>query len=108
MKRARIAILSILLTAVCFAHGGMEHVLGTITAISAEAITVKTASGEIKTVKIVASTKITRGENAIALTDLHAGDRVAIHALKHGDVLMASEIKAGVKTATEGKTKGGR
>jgi hypothetical protein len=41
----------LLLSTLAFAHGGMEHVLGTVTAVTDHSLSVKTREGAVKTVE---------------------------------------------------------
>jgi hypothetical protein len=46
------------------AHGNEQHVMGTVTKVDAGSISVKTKTGEIKTVMVVATTKLVKGQAA--------------------------------------------
>ena len=86
---------------IAFAHGNMEHILGTVTAVSDHSITVKTTAGDTKTIEIVSDTKVMKGDAAGTLKDIHVGDRVAIHAGNHDGKLQAEKIKAGAAPAAK-------
>jgi hypothetical protein len=100
MKLFVAMMLSLLLTTAALAHGGMEHVLGTVSAVSDHSITLKTTSGETREVGVDGSTKFMRGQTSVSLSDVHVGDRVVIHATKHDEKLQASEVQLG---AAKGK-----
>ncbi len=94
MLKKTILVLAILaLAATAFAHGDMEHILGTVTAISDHSLTVKTPKGEVKEVEVDKTTKVIRAEQGISLSEVHVGDRVVIHARKHDDKLLAAEVR---------------
>lgn len=96
MLKKTILVLAIFaLAATAFAHGDMEHILGTVTAISDHSLTVKTPKGEVKEVEVDKTTKVVRAEQGITLSDVHVGDRVVIHARKHDDKLQAAEVRLG-------------
>jgi hypothetical protein len=79
--RALILMICLSLAAVAAsAHGDEEHVMGTVTKITADAITVKTTASAPVTVAVVAATTFTKGKTAAKLADLGVGDRVVIHA----------------------------
>jgi hypothetical protein len=63
-----------------WAHGGEEHVLGTVSAVSAASITVKTTAGKLVTVGVVQETTFSKAKVAMKAADLKVGDRVVIHA----------------------------
>lgn len=71
-----------LLTAQTFAHGGEEHVVGTVTKLTSDSITVKTTTNTMVTVAVVTTTKFIKDKTAAKIADLNVGDRVVIHATK--------------------------
>jgi len=101
----QIAILAIvslaLLSTIARAHGGEEHVTGTVTKISDTSVTVKTTAG--KTVEVGFDTKTTyaRAKQPIQKTDIKVGDRIVIHAAEVNEKLIAHTVEIG--TATAGK-----
>ena len=62
------------------AHGGEEHVMGTVTNVTDDSITVKTTAKEPVTVGVVPATKFMMGKMAMKIDGLKVGDRVVIHA----------------------------
>jgi hypothetical protein len=62
------------------AHGGEEHVMGTVIKVTADSITVKTTAKEPVTVGVVPATKFMMGKMAMKIDGLKVGDRVVIHA----------------------------
>ena len=96
MKKFAIAsAITLVLVINAFAHGNMEHILGTVTAVSEHSVTVKTTAGVSKTVEVAAGTKVMKSDAAGTLKYVHVGDRVAIHAGNHDGKLQAEEIKIG-------------
>jgi hypothetical protein len=63
-----------------FAHGGMEHVMGTVAAVTEQSITVDTVQHKQVTVLLDPSTKFTHNDAQASIKGLKAGDRVVIHA----------------------------
>lgn len=63
-----------------WAHGGEEHVLGTVSSVSPASITVKTTAGKMVTVGVVPETTFSKAKVAMKVGDLKVGDRVVIHA----------------------------
>jgi len=87
--------------ALVFAHGNAIHVIGTISAISGESITVETTDKQSKTVYVSEKTKFTKSGAAATRDDLKIGERVVIHAQKQeGDKLVAETVAVGVSNAT--------
>jgi Domain of unknown function (DUF5666) len=83
------------------AHGDYQHVMGTVTKVSGNSITVQTTANE--TVELVTSpdTKFSRGDAAIDGRELKVGDRVVIHAKKTSDgKLVAHTVQIGLNKST--------
>jgi precorrin-2 methylase len=85
-----------------FAHGNEKHVMGTVTAVSDNSITVETMDKHQVTVNVVPGTKFMNGNAAAALTNLKVGDRVVIHAVEKDEHLQAQMVKIGAATAMAG------
>ena len=97
------ATMTILMSAVVlFAHGDAEHVMGTISAIQGEHVTVKLQDGKTQTVMLDKTTKYFNGEKKGKKEDVKVGARVVIDAKMDTKMkmLLASEVKLGVTAAT--------
>src|SRR3954453_16767783 len=76
-----IAILALIITAAAaYAHNGVEHVMGTITAITDSSITVDTVKHPAVTVFNDPTTKFTKNHNQSSRNDVKVGLRVVIDA----------------------------
>ena len=96
-KRIALAVaLSLALAGTLRAHGGFTHVLGTVTAMDATHVEVKTKAGKTVSVKLTEATRFTRDGAAAAAKDMQVGQRVSVEAKGHADALEASEVKLGV------------
>ena len=76
--KARILILIACISLVAagvLAHGGEEHVVGTVTKVTDKSITVKTTAKEPVTVGVVPATKFMMGKMAMKIDGLKVGDR---------------------------------
>ena len=97
MNQARnIIITSLLLTsaALLSAHGGFDHVTGTVVKLDNNVLTVKTAKGN-DTVTLDAKTEITRNDHAVPSTDLTPGVRVVVDIPEGSKTKVAHSIKIG-------------
>jgi hypothetical protein len=96
MKRT-VAVLTLLLavSAVALAHGNEKHILGTVTSISANSMTVETSAQQSVTVEFTERTKFEKNGSPATAKDLKVGDRVVIHADASGDRLVANEVHFG-------------
>jgi hypothetical protein len=100
---AILAIVSLaLLPTIAAAHGGEEHVIGTVVKISDTSVTVKTTAG--KTVEVAFDAKMTTYERAkqpILKTDIKVGDRIVIHAKVVNQKLVAHTVEIGTAEAAK-------
>jgi phosphate/sulfate permease len=83
-----------------FAHGNAQHVMGTVTAVTEDSITVKTKAKDPVTVYTMPDTKYEKSGAAASMKDLKIGDRVVIHAAMMNNKLMANEVSFGAVTKT--------
>ena len=97
MKRMILLVAMVVLVAgAAFAHGKEQHVMGTVTAMTDNSITVQTMAKGLVTVYTMAETKYEKSGAASSMKNLKVGDRVVIHAAKMGEKLMAKEVHFGV------------
>ena len=85
-----------LLPTIASAHGGEEHVTGTVTKVSDTSVTVKTTQG--KTVEVGFDAKMTtyaRAKQTVQKTDIKVGDRIVIHAMEVNEKLVAHSVELG-------------
>lgn len=96
MKRLLALILTIgLFTFAAFAHNGEHHMIGTVVSVDSSSITVKMMDGTTHKAVLNDKTKYLRGTDAIAVSDIKAGDKVVIHATEANEVMTATEVKVG-------------
>jgi hypothetical protein len=81
------------------AHGGMIHVMGTVTALTDTSVTVETTDKKTVEVGLTDATTYQNGSKPAARKDLKIGDRVVIHAVKVKDALQAHEVHFSEATA---------
>jgi hypothetical protein len=86
---------TLLLSALTFAHGRMDHIMGTVTAITDQSLSVKTSDGAVTTVEFDSQTKFIKGSASATVKDVQVGSRVVIHAHKQNNSLHAEEVKIG-------------
>ena len=87
---------------VASAHNGVEHVMGTVTKVSAEAVTVETTAKKVVEVMLNSKTKYTRNDKSAAASDLKVGDRVMINAKEVNEKLVADTVKLGASASMAG------
>src|SRR5438105_3874628 len=104
MKRLVPLVAVLLFTfTVAFAHGTAQHVIGTVTAVSDQALTVQGVDKKLTTVEITPETKFLKSGAAASVKDLKVGDRVVVEAGKvegkEGAKFDAHEIRFGPTAA---------
>jgi hypothetical protein len=103
MNRSSIIIrLALVLVAAVqlLAHGGFDHVIGTVVKVENNVLTVKTAKGNVD-VKISDKTEITRSDQKAAIGDLKPGARVVVEVPQAAKDKVAHSVKIGVAKATK-------
>ena len=93
-------IISVALAAIAFAHGGFEHVMGTVVKSEKNVLTVKTDKGNVD-VKLDAKTAITKGDSKAMASDLMPGLRVVVDLPEKVKNPVAVSVKIGVAAAVE-------
>jgi hypothetical protein len=81
--KARVLVLFVcisLAAVAALAHGGEEHVIGTVSKVTPDSITVKTTANKLVTVGVVPATMFMMGKMMMKNGDLKVGNRVVIHA----------------------------
>ncbi len=77
-----------------FAHGGFDHVTGTVVKLENNVLTVKTAKGDVP-VTLDAKTEITMGDHAAQTADLKPGARVVVDVPEGSKTKVAHSVKIG-------------
>ena len=102
MRRAAFLAFAMLFVAIAVAtaHDGHAHiVMGTVTAVDAKHLELKTPSGEVLSIAITPKTKVTKAKKPAAVRDVQAGRRVAVDIGNGEDPLVAREIQIGAAAA---------
>jgi len=89
------ALILLAITTQAIAHGGFEHVIGTITAVQGNTVTVKTAKGDVN-VTLTPKTEITKDGRKLEPADLKPGTRVVVDIPEGSKDKAAHSIKVGV------------
>jgi hypothetical protein len=90
--RLTVTLVSLFISTPSFAHDGDQHVLGTIMAIDATHVDVKTSKGQSVNVRVNKKTLYKDQRNPKDANVPEVGDRVVIKATKEGKVLVATEV----------------
>lgn len=99
MKQIAFVLVTILLFgAALSAHGNLQHVMGTVIAVTDKSISVRTSDGSVKIVAFDGETHFFKGGAPASAKDVLIGARVVIHAHVNGDKMHAAEIKIGIST----------
>ena len=90
----KIGIIVLALAPAVFAHGGFDHVIGTVVQVSNNVLTVKTTKGNVD-VKLNEKTEISKGEQKALTADLKAGIRVIVDIPEGSKDKIAHSVKIG-------------
>ena len=94
-------VLAVLAPAATYAHPGHEHkLMGTITAVDGNKISMKTTEGKDAVFTITPLTTFKRGKGKGAQSDLKAGLRVVVNAGDGAEPLKAKEVQYSAATTT--------
>jgi ABC-type Fe3+-hydroxamate transport system substrate-binding protein len=108
LKSILVCSLSIVLfAALAIAHGDATHLMGTVTAVTADTVTIKDSAGKSVVVMLPKTTKFLQNKKAVAKDDLKLGARVVIDAEMDAKMKMysAEEVQIGAAPAAEKKAK---
>jgi hypothetical protein len=100
ISAAHLGLIPMLVGPAALAHGGGEHVMGTVKAVEASSITADTKDHREVSVEVDASTDLEKSGHKSSFQDVEPGERVAIHA-KRGAAdgrLKAEHVKFGRAT----------
>ena len=92
-------VIASLLALGSFAHGGVEHLKGTITKVDGTSITLAVEKGSPVVVATDAKTEFSRGGEKVTLKDIAVGDKAVIHAVEHDEHFLAQIVKLGASAA---------
>ncbi len=88
------------------AHGKEKHVMGTVTNISENSITVETPDKKSISVEVTDKTKFEKSGSPATIKDLKVGDKVVVHADVSDNKLVANEVQFGAKAKSMEGMKG--
>ena len=82
-----------------FAQSGTTHLMGTVTAVKPDTVTIKMQDGKSEMVMLEKTTKYTKDDKPAKSTDLKVGDSVMINAKMDTKMKMytADEVMLGAK-----------
>jgi hypothetical protein len=82
------------------AHGGFDHVIGTVVKVENNVLTVKSAKGNVD-VKLNDKTEITMNDQKAEIADLKPGVRIVVDVPEGSKDKIAHSVKIGVSKATD-------
>jgi len=88
------------LAAPIFAHGGFDHVMGTVVKLADHVLTVKTTKGNVD-VKLDEKTELTKNGMKADMVDLKPGVRVVVDIPEGSKEKIAHSVKIGATAATD-------
>jgi hypothetical protein len=104
LNRTATALLAIVIliaaAASVYAHGGFDHVRGTVVKVSNNVLTVKTTQGNVD-VKLNDKTELTKDDQKCQISDLTPGVRVIVDIPEGSKDKVAHSVKIGAASKTE-------
>jgi hypothetical protein len=94
----KVLAIALALTPAVFAHGGFDHVTGTVVQVLNNVLTVKTTKGNVD-VKLDGKTEISKGDQKAMAADLKAGSRVIVDIPEGSKDNIAHSVKIGAGAA---------
>src|SRR6058998_2524243 len=98
LKRLLVCAFTFLLSAgLLLAHGNATHLMGTVTAVGKDTVTIKDKDGKSVVVMLEKSTKYLKAKKPVTIDELKVGTRVVIDAEMNEKMKMysAEEIQIG-------------
>lgn len=99
---------SLLVAGPALAHGGGEHIMGTVKAIDGSTLSVATKDKKQLQIMYDEKTVFEKSGARASVKDLKVGQRVVVHAMKHGEMLHATLVKFGRPPKRGAKAEGPR
>ncbi len=96
----RVLCATLAIASLALAHGGFDHVIGTVVGMSNNVLTVKTTKGNVD-VKLDDKTEISKGDQKAAAADLKAGVRVIVDIPEGSKDKIAHSVKVGAATRAD-------
>ena len=97
-----LAVVLFVLMVSAFAHGGFDHVMGTVVKIADNVLTVKTAKGNVE-VRLDEKTELTKDNHKAQRADLAPGVRVVVDVPEGSKDKIAHSVKIGTAPAMKGQ-----
>jgi hypothetical protein len=107
-QKLTVCALAILLSAgLALAHGNATHLMGTVTAVGKDTVTIKDKDGKSVVVMLEKDTKYFKNKKAATAAEMTVGTRVVIDAEMDQKMKMysAEEVQLGVAEATTSAAK---
>jgi len=102
--KSLLTVLTILISAnLVLAHGDATHIMGTVTAVDGNHLTVMTQDGKSEMVMLDKGTKYLTGSKTATAADLKVGTRVVIDAKMDPKMKMYSALEVRIGVATPAK-----
>jgi hypothetical protein len=102
LPAAALAFAMLFGSAIASAHNGIEHIMGTVSAISDKSVTVKNAQNENVTVLLDHATTFAHNNAKASLKDLKVGEHVVVNAKDNAeDKLVGVSVRWGANAHSE-------
>src|SRR5213593_421186 len=101
-KAITFSFMSLFLAGILLAHGNATHLMGTVTALGKDTVTIQDKDGKAVVVMLEKTTKYLKAKKPVPIDELKVGTRVVIDAEMKEKMKMysAEEIKIGTGAGT--------
>ena len=99
-RSSALLLAALIVAPFAIAHGGFDHVMGTVVKVEKNTLTVKTAKGDVA-VKLDSKTEYTKDEHKAAMSDLTPGLRVIVDLPEKVKSPAAHSVKIGAAEASD-------
>lgn len=92
---AAVSVVLLALAGVAIGHEGGEHLMGTVKSLEHSTLIVTTKDNKDVTIHVDERTEYRKSDAPATAKDLRSGERVVVHAMKHGEMLHGTLVKFG-------------
>lgn len=96
-------VLFLVALTLAYPHEGQQHVMGTVTALDAKHLEVRTPDGKNISVRLTGETRYFQDKKPVKVPKIEVGTRVVMDVAGEGGRLIAKEVRMGPAPAGEGQ-----
>jgi hypothetical protein len=102
-----VLIAAFMTTGIAFAHEGGEHIMGQVKSLDGSTLTVTTQDNKDVVVHVDEKTEFKKSGSPAKREELKSGEKVVVHAMKHGPMLHGTLVRFGKSASKAGAADAG-